>query len=79
MWVFRFQVTHDCATTGGDQTTDENTSSPRQIQAQNLECGKPDFTWQGKPHLPYVSLLNGTGTLEPFVILTSSMCRRPMG
>jgi hypothetical protein len=36
------------------------------------------FTWDGEPHLPYVSLLKESGVLEPFVILTSSLCRRPL-
>jgi hypothetical protein len=37
------------------------------------------FTWDGEPHLPYVSILKDSGALEPFVILTSSVCRRPVG
>jgi hypothetical protein len=36
------------------------------------------FTWDGEPHLPYVSILKDAGGLEPFVILTSSLCRRPL-
>jgi hypothetical protein len=35
------------------------------------------FTWDGEPHLPYVSILKDSGALEPFVILSSSLCRRP--
>ena len=34
------------------------------------------FTWEGESHLPYVSLQNESGMLEPFVILASSLCRR---
>jgi hypothetical protein len=37
------------------------------------------FTWDGEPHLPYVSILKDSGGLDPFVILTSSLCRRPVG
>jgi hypothetical protein len=34
------------------------------------------FTWEGESHLPYISLPNhGQGS---FVILTSSLCRRPL-
>jgi hypothetical protein len=36
------------------------------------------FTWDGEPHFPYVSIINDSGGLEPFVILTSSLCRRPL-
>ena len=36
------------------------------------------FTWDGEPHLPYVSILKDSAALEPFVILTSSVCRRPL-
>jgi hypothetical protein len=35
------------------------------------------FTWEGESHLPYVSPQNESGVLEPFVILNSSLCRRP--
>jgi hypothetical protein len=37
------------------------------------------FTWDGEPHLPYVSILKDSGAPDPFVILTSSLCRRPVG
>jgi hypothetical protein len=36
------------------------------------------FTWEGEPHFPYISLVKDSGQLEPFVILTSSLCRRPL-
>lgn len=34
------------------------------------------FTWEGEPHLPFIGATLGEH-LEPFVIVTSSVCRRP--
>jgi hypothetical protein len=36
------------------------------------------FTWDDEPHLPYVSFRKDSGVLESFVILTISLCRRPL-
>jgi hypothetical protein len=59
------------------------------LDGQDLKVGDPlevwttlgwvlgVFTWDGEPHWPYVSILKDSGGLEPFVILTSSLCRRP--
>jgi hypothetical protein len=35
------------------------------------------FAWEGEPYLPYVNVASADHHLEPFVIVTSSLCRRP--
>ena len=34
------------------------------------------FAWEGEPYLPYINATSSE-RLEPFVIVTSSVCRRP--
>ena len=34
------------------------------------------FAWEGEPYLPYINATSGE-RLEPFVIVTGSVCRRP--
>jgi hypothetical protein len=53
--------------------------SPRKSQSQILECGKPNFTWQGEPHLPYVRLLNGSGLLKPFYLPSQQLVPQTSG
>ena len=35
------------------------------------------FAWEGEPYLPYINATSSDKSLEPFVIVTSSVCRRP--
>jgi hypothetical protein len=35
------------------------------------------FAWEGEPYLPYINVTSSDKHLEPFVIVTSSVCRRP--
>ncbi len=35
------------------------------------------FAWEGEPYLPYINATSSDKHLEPFVIVTSSVCRRP--
>jgi hypothetical protein len=37
---------------------------------------KGTFAWEGEPYLPYVNVISQQQT-EPFVIVTSSLCRWP--
>ncbi len=38
---------------------------------------KGHFVWGGEPYLPYVNVTANDRHLEPFVIVASSLCRRP--
>jgi hypothetical protein len=36
------------------------------------------FVWEGEPYLPYINAISSDKHLEPFVIVASSVCRRPL-
>jgi hypothetical protein len=35
------------------------------------------FAWEGEPYLPYINATSSEKSREPFVIVSSSVCRRP--
>jgi hypothetical protein len=69
----------------------QTTRAAYRLDGQDLKVGDPlevwttlgwvlgVFAWDGEPHLPCVSILKDSGGPDPFVILTSSLCRRPVG